>query len=111
MTTIASTLSNLDAHDAMIRANELCPESKRGQDWVFGSTTWTFADWSRLRIEGPCVFELREGPSLDPGTGSGWYAHRRPGRPGRRTSGSSGRRHYRRLARFQPLGTKPALSW
>jgi hypothetical protein len=56
--TIAGTLAQLDAATAMERANALCPESKRNQNWEMGATTYEFSDGSQLQISGSFVKEL-----------------------------------------------------
>ena len=49
---IAVVLSRLDVALAMDRANEICPESDRLQNWEEGSTIWRFEDGSKLKIQG-----------------------------------------------------------
>jgi len=59
--TIASKLEKLSsAADAVERANALCPESKRDQNWEMGATTYEFDDGSQLQICGKFVKELHE---------------------------------------------------
>lgn len=55
---IADSLESLDAAEAMARANELCPESRRDQNWEMGATTWEFTDGSQLQVCGEFVKAL-----------------------------------------------------
>jgi hypothetical protein len=56
--TTAKTLESLSAADAMIEAGKLAVETD--QNWEMGTTTYTFADESRLQVSGAFVKSLRD---------------------------------------------------
>jgi len=60
--TIAKLLERLPCAEAMERANELCPESRRDQDWESGATTWFFDDGSALKTSGSSHEALEDEP-------------------------------------------------
>ena len=58
--TIAKQLSRMSAADASEKANELCGESDRIQNWENGVTTWKFDDGSHLQVSGQFVKALSD---------------------------------------------------